>query len=188
MTEQTFIGSDIERELSIPQQYRSRFEKQFSNFISSNSDFPRMYTEQDMLVFRVIVDYKNQNKRIDRRAIIAQLASLVKAGQLTFYPSELVTDINQILEPAVSQPAADKPKSVKRQPRQRQERQPGLAEKVAALNERVVMLQEENSELAVIVERQNDQIAALLNTVYALSAKVQEIELMVNRPVKLRIF
>ena len=109
-------GRELEQKFNIPQQYRSRWDAQFSNFISPSVETPRRYNDFDIMAYNIIVEARQQ--KLSRPIILVKLAHLAQNGQVKFYPSEAIPSIEALLSNSASLPTAQERANVR-------ENQPG---------------------------------------------------------------
>ena len=108
-TMKTFTGREIETMFGIPQQYRSRYDKAYIDFISPCDTTPRTYTENDVTVYQAIRDGHKQGRT--RTAIAVLLVEMISKGTIVFHGA----DIEKYLQPQQpqQQPAEEQVSSEK---------------------------------------------------------------------------
>jgi regulator of replication initiation timing len=85
------LGKDLEAQLGIKQQYRSRYDKMFSAYISPATKSPREYSQSDVNAYVIIVDCFAKGLR--RRDIVDILEKAVIEGVVTKYTGEPTPEI-----------------------------------------------------------------------------------------------
>jgi len=97
----TFTGREVEKMFEIPQQYRSRYDKAYRDFISPCDTTPRTYDEMDILVYQAIRNGHAAGRT--RTSIAAELVEMVGKGIVRFYGD----DIEKFAQPQQPQKPAN---------------------------------------------------------------------------------
>lgn len=172
-------GKDLEAHFDIPQQYRSRYDKQFNNFISPDETTPRTYSEFDVLAYELIVKMKGQSRIV----IARKLAEMAKNGVIKFYPTNAVKSLEAILNYNPLQANDKKDKPVKREPRKQQPKKSGyeLADEIGKLRAQNELLKEEFSAACQEIDGLSKRVALNDYIIEILTAKIILLEKRINR-------
>lgn len=161
-------GHDLEIKLNIVQQYRSRTDKQYSNFISPASASPRQYTDADVLVYEIVFSAKAQ--KLNRPDILNKLGQMVKSGLIPFYPDARIKSVEDLfVSKSVSEIPTTSPEGEAvnkvpvirhRQPASTEKKVSGyeLAEKFGELKAKYEFQEEMISDLAYEVKKLQGQV------------------------------
>ena len=160
---ETISGKQLEELFDIPQQYRSRYDKQFQNFISPPASSPREYTEFDVLAYQMICQMKGQSRII----IAKKLAEMAKNDIIKFYPTPAAKTVDSILEysplDALEKKNGTEPKQIKRSNRHTDAPKSGyqLAEEIGMLKEKIRFLEEQLEDANLFIDELADTVARM---------------------------
>lgn len=141
------LGSELEKQFNIPQQYRSRYDKMFSDFISISDKKPREYNQSDINAYTIILDsFKKGLRRLD---VIKLLEQAVDKGFCERHSGEPLP-VEETHEP--QEKKVRETRIITKRREDNEEKKSiilQLAEEIGALREQVKMLNEAVSDLEI---------------------------------------
>lgn len=176
-------GKDIEANFNIPQQYRSRYDKQFANFISHSTETPRTYNDYDIIAYELITKMRGQSRLV----IARKLAEMAKADIIKFYPSTVAKSPDDILNynplAKVAPPESGTAPARRERPTKKKNGISGYsaADEIGKLKERNVILDEQLGDAWSEIDILKKQLALNASIVDQLTMRMFQLEKKLNR-------